>query len=643
MKQSEIMNLFSPTGSIIEQCGNLNELSKEELARKGYHNHSNLYEAYFGGNPLLEEAEDCFARIKKVLDEFPMVHRMKRKDLARCDSEVTRIEEIFAEVFGIKNMLVNLGLVNYCNAFTYSCTYSWSSLVKPKKFTVYNGKYGIQFNPKYNVNVSMTVTLPLIKVCSPKEVIAIMIHEMGHNINKNRSISDQALNLPSTLIWGWLNDLLNSDSNINAIKHERDKEVAYQLNKDKEESSQPKVLQNPAVKKMISKLEEFKGMNAKSASNSIIFSAMFAILNKPIYKEENYSDSLAATYGYGEQIVTGLRKLYPGYEYLEEFGPFSSFLIGVAMAGGDPHPERIARARYVRDYLKNELDTNTKLTKEQREKLETDHKALDAIIDLDFTDKGQDQIGYRRSMEKHFGVTDLREKFFKLDHGKVDKKTRSLEILQESATILPLENGMENLNEVYYGSNPHLEIIQASFKNLIDYYNKRGFEVETLMDKFDSKDRAYTVQQLKNIENELCLLFGMKQAFIMPLKGGLGLVATYSVQSSLAIYGKKLKVYQGEFAVKFNPKAGVNVFLLLGLENILLMNERELTAVFIHEMGHNLNRNQTLPSKFWMKVPTIIKLLVSLIISDANIEALRDDREESDSTEKQNDKNKKKK
>lgn len=583
--------------------------------KMGLHNLSNLNEAYFGGNDLFKKAEAHLQNIKDILDKYSSTHQINRADYRSVELEMIELEEIFAEVFGLNKMLITAGRQNYANAFTFSVNGSWLGF-SPKKLTVYNGKYGIQFNPKHKVNCNMTVTLPLMKICSPKEIMAIMIHEMGHNLNRNRSISDKLIMFPSQLLAGWISALLNSDKSIDAAKQAREDEMDTTKN----------VYGNNKIVNMIAKIaaknkaDDGKGSGGIAA---IIMRLVWkSIMNNVIYKEENYSDSLAAAYGYGQEIATGLRKLYPGYASLEKWSPFGAAAYSVLMTL-DPHPERIARAKYVRDYLEYELNNNQKIDKKEKAKLKADIESLDKLIAIDFTDdKGQDMVSFRQQMQKSFGVTDVRELYLKAKHDKVDKKTNSFEHLTESAAGIP----EEVLLEVYYGTNPYLNKVEAEFKKMIDFCNKKKFTMDNIKSKIKKDELKVLMKHLDTIEEHFKELFGLREMSIIPMFDGLGAVATLSVQSTLAIYGKKLKVYQGEHAIKFNPKAGVNILMFLGLENILLMNEKELTSVFIHEFGHNLNRNQTLPSKFWMRVPTMMKFISSLFLSDSFVDSIKEDR-----------------
>jgi len=186
------------------------------------------------------------------------------------------------------------------------------------------------------------------------------------------------------------------------------------------------------------------------------------------------------------------------------------------------------------------------------------------------------------------------------------------------------------LNEVYYGGNPLLIEIESYFKEMIDYSAKQGFTLENMPDVKNTKHFKFYTEKIKKVEKTFAKLFGLNQMYIEIIDGkdALASVATLSVQSTSLIYGKKLKVYKGKYAISFNPKAKVNVIIFLSLVDFTLLNEKELVAVLLHEMGHNLNRRHTLPAKIVNYMPSLMKFLITIAMSDDAIETYRKEREE---------------
>lgn len=145
---------------------------------------TNLNEYYFGGNDPLKEAEKALEGMKLTVQQKGIT-----VDLA-LTKDYKILKEALCEVFGFQDMLLDLSLSgNVCEIFTMpaylSATAIKNGLTGNKNVTT--NKYGVCFTKEsYTVPYIRFNAMTMISAgISPKEALAIILHEVGHNFFGN--------------------------------------------------------------------------------------------------------------------------------------------------------------------------------------------------------------------------------------------------------------------------------------------------------------------------------------------------------------------------------------------------------------------------------------------------------------------------
>lgn len=193
----------------------------------------------------------------------------------------------------------------------------------------------------------------------------------------------------------------------------------------------------PKSKKIMSKL-------TKSLSEGFIGVAITSFfLRNNAYREEAFSDSFAAMFGYGQDVHTALRKFddyfHKRYGAGSRNTTYSRWQIYRELFHqlSDPHPERVARIRSTVKYLNTELKVNREnLTPEMIKMIEQDIEALTLIEKQDVEKGGVGNVALRQAiMEVTGGAIDIREILIKERYERVHKKMSSYDSLSESAML----------------------------------------------------------------------------------------------------------------------------------------------------------------------------------------------------------------
>lgn len=343
-----------------------------------------VQEAYFG-------RKKEFTEIEKLLDV--LIGRMKANtNIGRKDPEygkqindspeLKRIELLFCKAFDLSDFVLNFYTLNPFllggefqgpNAFTIPDGMAYlkkdptdptGKLVNPKKI-----KVGI------NVDVNLVTGLDF----DAKELMAIILHELGHCMRASSAefvvnfIKLLTTNVPGMI----LNKLLQ----------------LYHANIGKFASSL--IEKMPVLNKSINKLKET--ISSYMGVYSMIFAPLVLLSPTPIlsmlnpfryvtYSSEKFADSFASAYGYAKPLASAMNKLNLNknnmvlgkcrsipYQY-------TKIVNDIAVAQVSDHPPELNRIQSQLDKLRRDLASDTHMNPEVRKELKQNIKDLEDYI-----------------------------------------------------------------------------------------------------------------------------------------------------------------------------------------------------------------------------------------------------------------------
>ena len=343
------------------------------------HEHmSYVNEAYFGKTENL-------IKLEKAIGELRATYSFKRDYTAT--PEIKKIEKIVKDQFGMDYFSLNIIPQNIPNAFTYTIG-SRFDIIKDDKLTkmvVADQKTGYHFRPGNGFVIVVAIYGGVL--ADPKftdaEIVAILLHEIGHNfadvISKDIKLANYEfyetywavvalraiLTLGSTLITdiaGWFEN--QNKTQVKAKEQEKEKGklagfFAFVNGKITDFAFNWEVFKQSLFGGLIGSVIGQKQLDKAGKEGQDYMKKEASRQNEVI------ADKFAAIYGYGAEQVTALSKLtltmLPGQEVLSKL-PYGNVLLKYSAELSkdsfkyDCHPNLIQRANTMIESLKFELN-----------------------------------------------------------------------------------------------------------------------------------------------------------------------------------------------------------------------------------------------------------------------------------------------
>lgn len=336
-------------------------------------------EAYFGKTEALLELEKAIHNLRAVYDI---------KKNYTSTPELKAIEDAFKKQFGMDYFSFNIIPQNTVNAYTYPIG-SRFDIIKNKdlsKLVVADNNNGFRFKPNNGFVIVTCIYTGLLMHpdVTDAEIVAIMLHEIGHNFADIISNDVKLANEEYYKIW-WLiilldaisslfttlpKDIVDTIENRNEYqRHKKEKEklksplsgfLQYISGSIKDTKTNAKIvfyrIRNAFLGWMF-KMDSTKDKSKKSYPIEIKTSA-----NR---QGEVIADKFASIYGYGPDIASALSKMdlykLPSDEFLKKFPFGEAMLIQNAKMSQDyfkydPHPHFVQRCNTMIKALEFELN-----------------------------------------------------------------------------------------------------------------------------------------------------------------------------------------------------------------------------------------------------------------------------------------------
>lgn len=364
-----------------------------------YNNSSDglVEESYYGKLPEFVEMEKLFDTI---------IAKSKKEGLTKCNpnnyKEHKRICSLFCKLFGFKKALIYWEPYSEGNAFTYSLN---AFIVFSDKSKMIKKTEKGFYDSSHSIILTVYITTGLIELgLSSRELIAVILHEIGHNFDYSTYHKFDAF-ISSILTLGSTAVTINKyKDNLNDIKLEIDKKIKKQDNDIYNKQKTRDKLSKNWYKNITSRIKYNAVYNAiMMPINTIVdviyvgLCPLYTINNLAGKKGELFADSFATAYGYGSELITSLKtlgdlnKFYdPKSHVMKFFMDLSKLQSEIVISLIDVHGTDMERCQECIEKLKYDLKHNEfqpELKKELAEEINKMTMAYKAFSKFDKNEK----------------------------------------------------------------------------------------------------------------------------------------------------------------------------------------------------------------------------------------------------------------
>lgn len=372
-------------------------------------------EAYMGKS---KELLICEKELDKLLKEVSK----DRSYIKYMGQHLTLMENYLAKAFEIKEVKLNFYVLDEfvtvgTSAFTFVNGFSYfdKSISDPN------------LGPKNIVaGVNISQTFVFSGELSAGELMAIILHEIGHNLYTNTLVYTCKLILNPlgfifSNLYGIAYNNISTTANRVVIKSDAVNSI-YKIYTDIRKGLLPFLRLFQYSLGTIGAIVAFiPSVYAKIGQSGGLLGYYFDHFQA--YHNEKFADSIANKYGYGPELATALKKIGQisnyGSSETKLFVPgidFCNTLIMLLYSSVDPHPKNVTRVHDMLASLKDEVKNN-KLDSGQRKALERDIKELENLIkNYDKISKSSEKEILTNAVDKLIagplnGIGDIRDLF----------------------------------------------------------------------------------------------------------------------------------------------------------------------------------------------------------------------------------------
>ena len=281
-------------------------------------------EAYFGKSPILQQAENVLEQMRQEILQDPYADYTNHK-----------LNEVFQKLiekqFGWKKFhcIWEKTARSQANAYTLL---SVDVLRNPREMVSVNKKNGFYDKSHSHIAyVAISATMVQQLGLTAAEMLAIMLHEFGHNFDVSPYMCVNMLGAYGKEVSKLIEEALSNDPKQNPKEAEKalQKLIPNTGNWKDDEAHwgryTSKELSTPFMKRALKMWHDV--IDGMSKARSVALYPFRALINLPIYailspvdhrakmntrKGETFADSFAVAYGYGPELASGLNKLGVG-------------------------------------------------------------------------------------------------------------------------------------------------------------------------------------------------------------------------------------------------------------------------------------------------------------------------------------------
>ena len=425
-------------------------IEKEPLEKK-----VQLNEVYIGKTPELMAIERELDKFRNKYMSNPSIIGNIKKANANQDPDLLKINRMFEDYFGFGCLSITIWHSLEPNAFTLSISNRLDVAYSAKYF--FSTKEGYKFNKDADYAAVIVVydSIMFNHDFTTAEVMAIIMHEIGHNFNLVMSNAQGIYNrLYATLVFALnissfnIKGLILTNNTYVSIGNKLEQEIQAN-NKLTASVLNYSIYAIQFIKSL--KNIPFKILNVLTLGlfNAIIdvLYIIFNIVHNPVntiidltlqpfsYANEKEADNFATMYGYGPETVSveaklGESKFDRDFKNMPLFGHIYATNLFITDLLVDPlntHPKNGDRMRDQLELLKHEVkkeDLDPKMKKVLTEDIKLCEKELDKLSDISKGIKDPDIIKhlYWRVIYRSTNNRSLKDLFMGLIIGNPDKR-----------------------------------------------------------------------------------------------------------------------------------------------------------------------------------------------------------------------------
>ena len=359
-----------------------------------------INEVYFGKTKDIQELQYYLAQWRANAFD-------SRNIIKRYNSDPWRIkfEDKMCDIFGFANYELLVVPEKIVNAYTYNIGTRFDITGGKLQKAVMTTKDGFKYDKSYKFSCITRVYegIFLNDNINDAEVLAIILHEIGHNFQEVMNEKSLAftsiektidiINHIMRAISGNIQELINLPffmlNNTNAMSN-----INIKINR---------IIYNNKILSSIQNTKDFLTGKINSLFRwislvmvipsyiSIILgniinslNPLSIFLNSIQYNDEKLADSFATMYGYGPELSSGLGKI--GYKVYDSYSKINSILaipLYIIVLPLDCHPDTITRMKTQVSYLEKELTNGVhdKATKQEiKNSINEINKCIDDIV-----------------------------------------------------------------------------------------------------------------------------------------------------------------------------------------------------------------------------------------------------------------------
>lgn len=325
-----------------------------------------MNEAYFGPGAIADMQKQ-FSVLRKKFVGKPYNVSMSQ------DKEVLKFNRAVEKTFGYTVFSFNINADSSLNAWALNMGMYQNKNERAKLLKALRaGKAGFRFDAAGDVVGMVSFNLGIINATefSDEELVAIMLHEIGHNFFVSVMYGDSAYGLSKKLtkVLKSLNkkilDRVSSGKDISLETIEEDVEDSIDkfsfVKSLVDKLAEPISMVTSAIKRRFNKV-------AKLFSHESVEDNLRGNMRE--YTNEKFADTFAAMYGYGPYLHSALMKFDDYYANMRTtkqstnptivaynvFKRNLSDILAYIMGIKDEHPDGLTRVKVSTDYLKKEI------------------------------------------------------------------------------------------------------------------------------------------------------------------------------------------------------------------------------------------------------------------------------------------------
>lgn len=373
-----------------------------------------LKEAYFGNSNYLKQAVKHIDELMEVANKSDSKYELSKSRPNK------KLEEVLAKQFGVKSVNIHWMRVERANFYTRPYISQFSGISEYVNRTEYE-KMKIFKNSEKEIYITGTDSFLTNVGLTPEEVLACILHEIGHNFDTT------VLKIMQGLPVFWMSKIMSRAGRI--VDLVRDS-IRRKISKiyDPIQTIWFLYMKEMTFMGPIQRIQKiFSPNNHLMGPNEYIKTIlggsliMNAISTMPGYGGERFADSFATSYGYGPEIGTALMKLQSYYKENTFYGsvinsiPVLNSIYSCAIIFGElvssitgVHPENGTRIKASINKLRRDLN-DPSIDPALKKAIQKDLDAMEQVYEdyLSVKDIPEFKTGvlesYRRMNDKVFG------------------------------------------------------------------------------------------------------------------------------------------------------------------------------------------------------------------------------------------------